>query len=274
MAIVDFHCHNFPAAIAPRALSALSARTGGALNPSADGTLENHLDHLDLAGVDKAVMMPVATKPSQFGIILDTAIAIREGRMGERTARKIVPFVSLMPSDPEWSRHLDETAAAGIKGLKVHPYYQGFSLSDPAVWPFFGKIADLGLIVQCHCGYDIGYPGRYDACAPEDIVKLMKNVRGLKFIAAHLGGCSGHPAHATDGLLECGAYIDTSALHLNQHKDEEMRLLRSWPRERILFGTDFPWAHYPETLRWVRSVRKSEDLPDLLGGNACRLLGI
>lgn len=274
MPIVDFHCHNFPRAIAQRALSALSARTGGALNPSADGTLENHLDHLDLAGVDKAVMMPVATKPSQFGIILDTAIAIREGRMGERAARKIVPFASVHPADPGWRKHLRAIAAAGIKGLKIHPYYQDFSLSDPAVRPFFAKIADLGLIVQCHCGYDIGYPGRYDACAPADVVKLMKNVRGLKFVAAHLGGCSGHPSRATDGLMECGAYIDTSALHINRHKDEEMRLLRSWPRERILFGTDFPWAHYPETLRWIKSVRDGEDLPDLLGGNACRLLGI
>ena len=272
--IVDFHCHNFPRPIAPRALASLSANTGWKLFPSGDGTLENHLDHLDLAGVDKAVMMPVATKPTQFGIILDTAKAIRDGALGERASRKIVPFVSLMPSDPDWSRHLEETAAAGIKGLKVHPYYQNFSLSDPSVWPFFAKIADLGLVVQCHCGYDIGYPGRYDACAPADVVKLLKNVRGLKFIAAHLGGCSGHPAHATDELMECGAYVDTSALHLNRHKDEEMRLLRSWPRERILFGTDFPWEHYPEALRWVASVRKSEDLPDLLGNNACRLLGI
>ena len=114
MAIVDFHCHNFPAAIAPRALSALSAKTGWSLNPAGDGTLENHLDHLDLAGVDKAVMMPVATKPSQFGIILNTAIAIREGRMGERAARKIVPFGSIHPLDPDWSKHLSELAAAGI----------------------------------------------------------------------------------------------------------------------------------------------------------------
>jgi predicted TIM-barrel fold metal-dependent hydrolase len=272
--IVDFHCHNFPRSVAARALAALSQRTGGRLNPAADGTLENHLDHLDLAGVDKAVMMPVATKPTQFDVILSTAKAIRDGFYGERAARKIVPFGSVMPSDPYWARHLEELADAGIKGLKIHPYYQNFSLSDPTVRPFFAKIADLGLVVLCHSGYDIGYPGRYDSCAPADIVSLLKNIRGLKFVAAHLGGCSGHPSHATDDLVECGAYIDTSALHLNQHKDEEMRLLRCWPRERILFGTDFPWAHYPETIRWVGSVRAHEDLPDLLGGNACRLLEI
>ena len=45
-------------------------------------------------------------------------------------------------------------------------------------------------------------------------------------------------------------------------------------RDRILFGTDFPWAHYPEAIRWVKSVRDPDDWELLFGGNACRLLGI
>lgn len=272
--IVDFHSHNFPKAVAARAIGQMSAAVEGKLWPVGDGTLENHLDHLDLAGVDKAVLLPVATKPSQFEINLRTALMIIDGSLGERAAEKLVPFAAIHPADDRWSAHLEEIAAHGIKGIKVHPYYQNFSLSDPSVWPMFGKMADLGLVVVCHSGYDIGYPGRYDSCSPADIVSLLKNVRDLKFVAAHLGGCYGFPAHATDELLECGAYIDTSALHINRYRDEEMRLLRSWPRERILFGTDFPWEHYPEALRWVRSFRAPEDLSDLLGLNACRLLGL
>ena len=103
---------------------------------------------------------------------------------------------------------------------------------------------------------------------------LLRNVKGLTFIAAHLGGCSGSAPHATDELLELGAYIDTSALVQNHHKDEEMRLLRSWPRERILFATDFPWTSYPEELAWVKSVRVPEDWELVFGGNAARILGI
>ena len=272
--IVDFHCHNFPRTVAARAIGRMSAAVEGVLWPVGDGTLENHLDHMELAGVDKAVLLPVATKPSQFEVNLRTSVMIRDGYFGERAARMIVPFAAMHPADENWSAHAEAVAAAGIKGVKVHPYYQNFSLSDPAVRPFFSKLADLGLIVVCHCGYDIGYPGRYDSCSPDDIVTLLKNVRDLRFVASHLGGCSGFPPHATDGLIECGAYVDTSALHLNWHRDEEMRLLRSWPRERILFGTDFPWEHYPEALRWVKRFRAEEDLPDLLGLNACRLLGI
>lgn len=272
--IIDVHSHNFPVRLAARALTALCRRTGDSLQPSADGTLENHLDHMETAGVDRAVMCPVATKPTQHEPILRTACAIRDGELGERARRMIVPFASVHPADPDLRAHIREIAAAGIRGVKIHPYYQDFDLSDPAVRPMFAALSDAGLVVQCHCGHDIGYPGRYDACGPREIEVLLKNVRPLKFIAAHLGGCRGFAPHATDALLECGCHIDTSALHRDWHCDEQMRLLRSWPTERLLFGTDFPWVHYPEALRWVRTYRAPEDHAAVLGGNAARLLGL
>lgn len=272
--IVDVHSHNFPPHIAQRALTALVKRTGYTLQPSADGTLKNQLDHMELAGVDCAVMCPVATKPSQHGVILRTAIAIREGEFGEKVKRMIVPFASLHPADVDAVAHLEEIARSGIRGIKIHPYYQDFSLSDPAVWPMFRVAASLGLVVQCHCGYDIGYPGRYDACGPKEIAVFLRNVPGIKFIAAHLGGCSGFAPHATDEIIDLGCWADTAALARNWSRDEEMRLCRSWPTERLLFGTDFPWVSYQESLRWVKELRDRRDWPKVLGENARGLLGL
>lgn len=270
--IIDVHSHDFAPSVAMRAMSGMCHALGSRLTPSGDGTLQNHLDSLDLAGVDKAVLCPIATKPGQFEVILRRSVAILSGEAGERAKAGIIPFASVHPADPDWSRHLDAVAKAGIRGVKFHPYYQGFSLADPAVWPVFRKAAELGLVVQCHAGRDLGYPGRDDACGPQEVATLLRNVRGLTFIAAHLGGCAGHAPHATDALLELGAYIDTSALAQDRFKDEQMRLLRSWPRERILFATDFPWTSYPEALAWVRSIRARDDWPAVLGGNAARLL--
>lgn len=272
--IVDVHCHDFPDDVAARAMAGMCAQTEGLLWPAGDGTLANHLDHLDLAGVDRAVLCPIATKPRQFDFILRRARAIRDGELGPRAQRMVVPFASVHPQDPDVLRHLDEIAAAGIRGVKFHSYYQGFSLSDPDVWPMFGRIADLGLVVECHAGADVSWRDVRGMCGPHEIATLLRNVPGLRFVAVHLGGCDGYPAHATDELLESGCYIDTSSLHRCWFHDEEMRLARSWPRDRILFGTDFPWVHYPEAIAWVKSVRAPADWEALFGGNAARLLGL
>ena len=53
-----------------------------------------------------------------------------------------------------------------------------------------------------------------------------------------------------------------------------MRVLRSWPTDRILFGTDFPWVQYSEAIRWVKSVRDPRDWNALFGDNARRLLNL
>ena len=272
--IIDVHCHNFPDAIAARAMAGVCRMTEGFLWPSGHGTLANHLDSLEYAGVDKAVMCPIATRPEHWSVILRRAEAIRSGELGERARRMIVPFASVHPDDIEVASHLRAIADAGILGVKFHPYYQDFSLSDPAVWPMFRVIADMGLVVECHAGEDVSWRDVRGKCGPEDIATLLKNVRGLRFIAAHLGGCGGYPSHATDALLEYGCYVDTSVLHHTWFRDEEMRVLRSWPKERILFGTDFPWVHYPEAISWVKSVREPSDWSALFGDNAARLLGL
>ena len=272
--IIDVHSHDFPDQIAVRAMAGMCRMTEGDLWPVGDGTLTNHLDHLDLAGVDKAISCPIATKPHMFEGLFRRACEIRDGELGARAQEKIIPFASVHPLDPEVMSQLERIAAAGLKGVKFHCYYQDFSLADKELWPVFAKIADLGLVVQCHCGADISWKDLTGLCGPREIAILLKNVRGLRFIAAHLGGCDGYPPHATDQVLECGAYIDTSILHRHWHYDESMRVLRSWPTDRILFGTDFPWESYAEAIRWVKSVRDPKDWNALFGGNACRLLGL
>lgn len=254
-------------------MRAMCAQTEGVLWSVGDGTMATHLDAMESAGVDRAVLCQIATRPSQWEFILRRSVAIMSGEEGERARRMLVPFGSVHPLDPEAPAHLEAFAKAGVKGIKFHPYYQDFSLVDPSVRPIFAKIADLGLVVECHAGGDVSWRNKRGMCGPDEIARLLGDIRPLRFVAAHLGGCFGYPAHATDRLLELGAYIDTSALAFRWHHDEEMRLLRSWPTERLLFATDFPWVHYPEAIANVRRVRDAADWDRIFAGNALALLG-
>ena len=81
--VIDFHTHNFPDVLAPRAIESMAEKLEGRLVPFGDGTVATQLRDMAAAGVDKAVVCPVATKPAQFQAILDRAKAVRDGEFGE-----------------------------------------------------------------------------------------------------------------------------------------------------------------------------------------------
>ena len=274
--MIDFHTHNFPDELAPRALSVMVEKLNGCLLPVGDGTLSAQMADMDRFGVSTSVVCPIATRPAQFRPILDRAKAVRDGAFGEEAARRLVQLCSVHPDDMDFEVHLKEIADAGFKGIKIHPYYQGFSLDDPKVEPFFKAVRDAGLFVISHCGIDLGFTGSPMTCGPKQIAALMRSVPGLVFIAGHLGGCGGNPPHATDELLEFpGCYIDTAVVSVCDDDAEAQRVMTQWPSERIVFGTDYFWRDVPKLAEWVRRFRPGpDDLRKIFDLNAMRLLGI
>ena len=255
--IIDFHTHNFPDAIAPRAIATMVEKLRHEFVPFGDGTLACQLAAAKADGIDRCVMCPIATKPSQADVILRTALEIRDGEKGEEAARVIIPFASVHPFDPDFKLHLKAITDAGIPGIKLHPYYQGFRLDDPAVFPFFSAVRDLGLVVIVHCGYDHGFPDEPMTCGPVEIAALLAAVPGLgpRFVAAHLGGRVGNPPGATDILLDTGCFIDTACLEMLQDDADAIRVMETWPVERIVFGTDYPWNRQGRLVGWVKVHR-------------------
>ncbi len=273
---VDCHTHNFPDALAPRALAAMLGKLEGRLVPVGDGTLSSQLRDMDRCGVDLNVVCPVATRPGQFQTIFDRARAVRDGREGAAAAERLVQLCSVHPADPEFASHLAAVAAEGFRGVKLHPRYQGFALDDPRHFPYFEAVRDAGLFVIAHCGYDPGFVGGPPACEPPQIAALLSAVPGLKFVAAHLGGSCAEPAHAVDRLLPFpNCWLDTAVINLAENTDEARRIVREWPADRLVFGTDYFWRDPAEIAAWVRSNRPDAgDLELMFCGNARRLLGL
>ena len=273
--MIDFHTHNFPDALAPRAVAVMVDKLKGCITPIGDGTLATQLADMEKAGVSKSVVCPIATKPTQYQVILDRAKAMRDGVFGEAAAERLVQLCSVHPEDSCFSAHLKEIADAGFKGVKIHPYYQGFALDDPQVVPFFHAVRDAGLFVISHCGLDLGFTESSMTCGPAQIASLLRAVPGLVFIAGHLGGCGGNPAHAVDELLEFPeCYIDTAVISVCDEDLETQRVMAEWPAERIVFGTDYFWRDAAQLADWVKRFRNDpNDLAKIFCENAAKLLG-
>ena len=273
---IDFHTHNFPDSLAPRALESMMGRLKGCRVPVGDGTLSRQLADMDNAGIDRSVVCPIATRPSQFQVILDRAKAVRDGEFGEEAAKRLIQLCSVHPADRNFEAHLKEISDAGFKGIKIHPYYQDFRLDDPRVIPFFSAVRDAGLFAISHCGLDLGFAESPMVCGPSQTAALMRAVPGLVFIAGHLGGCGGSPPHSTDELLEFSTcYIDTAVVSVCDDDLETQRVMAEWPADRIVFGTDYFWRDTTRLADWVCRHRPNPDDQRLIFcDNAMALLNL
>lgn len=273
MTVIDVHTHTFPDEIAARALEKLAGKAGNVIGPVGDGTGEGLLRHMQQDGVDRAVVCPIATKPSQFEGILAETLALRDGERGESAATHLIPFASVHPDDEQRFAHLKQVADSGIRGVKLHPYYQPCVLDSPGMLEYFRCCRDLGLVVQCHCGFDIGFPPD-PVCSPERVARVVGEVPGLAFIAAHLGGW-----HQWNGvaehLLGKDVFLDTAVLPPDIEREDARKILREHPADKLLFATDWPWLTFSAGIEFVRSVIQDEAAQAaILGGNAARLLGL
>jgi predicted TIM-barrel fold metal-dependent hydrolase len=263
MRITDFHAHAFPDAIADRAMSTLLAETDE-VTAFHDGRLSSLLASMDEAGIGRAVVCSIATKPEQFGKILAWSKQIRSER--------VVPFPSAHPSDPDLRTRVDEIAAAGFKGVKLHPYYQAFDLDEERLAPLYEGACAHGLMVAVHTGYDVAFP-RFKRADPRRIVAVLQRFPDLKLITTHLGAWEDWD-DVDAFMIGKPIYMEVSYSLGLVGTDRARALLSRHPREYVLFGTDSPWQDQAETLRQLRELELGEEWERVvLSDNAARLLG-
>ena len=263
--IIDFHAHCFPEALAPRALPKLAA-CSGARRAYTDGTAAGLIAAMDDAGIDRCVVANIATNPRQQRAVNGFAISLLENP-------RFIPFGSVHPDSPDAIEELQRLKDAGIRGIKLHPDYQEFFPDDPRVFPIYRQAARLGLVTLFHAGVDIGLCNPVRA-TPERLARALPQFEGAPVAAAHFGGFL-----LWREVLEhlCGKdiYFDTSYCACKIPPPWAREIIAAHGAQRILFGTDLPWADPLDELALVRCVSADEAMAeDILGGNAARLLHI
>lgn len=251
---IDVHTHALSPKIATKVLGQLQEHYG--ITPIGDGLVEDLLRQADMAGLDRVVVHSAATAPAQVIPANNWAIEL------EREHPRVTAFGTLHPQYEDWESELERLKRHGIRGIKLHPEFQGFWLDDPALHPLIEAAQD-DFAFMVHIG-DALPPEKNPSC-PYKLANLMDLFPSATFIAAHLGGYL-HWEHALETIIGRDVYIDTSSSlpYMEQTTLEE--IFRRHSRERILFGSDYP-LFSPATelglLEQRLSLRESE-LEDLM----------
>ncbi|MCL2884925.1 MAG: amidohydrolase family protein [Oscillospiraceae bacterium] len=262
--LIDFHTHVFPDAIAGRAIAKMEAISGVAAHTR--GSVAELEASMPGQGIDLSVNMPVITDPAQTASINAFAAGLNK-------REKMRSFAGLHPASPDWRAQLDAVVAAGFKGVKFHPDYQGFFLNDPAALEVIAAVMDRGLAVLVHAGFDPLSPTVHH-CPPKMIADILPSLPDGVFIAAHFGGFR-YTGDALKYLAGTKVYIDASFSFKYDDPAACAEILRRHSPARILFGSDSPWDAPADAAAFLRSVGLGQEAEDLIFyKNAQRILGM
>ncbi len=271
--IVDIHAHTYPDEIAEKTVAKLGKEAG--VSAHTDGTAKALSEKMKEAGIDYTLILPVATDPRQVAKINEAAykINLSSGRKG------LMSFGAIHPDSPDHKRVLRGIASLGIKGIKLHPDYQGTFFNDDRFKRIVDAATELGLWIVVHAGIDIGMPDPVHA-TPDMIREVIRDTGSDKLILAHMGGwrmwdevmekLSGENVRLDTSFSTTAAEVDGM---LTEEKFEEM--VRAFGADRILFGSDSPWASQRKSLKWIEHTSlKKEEKELILGKNAEKLLNL
>ena len=262
--LIDFHTHAFPDKIAERAMANLSHAAGG-LYPQTRGNLSSLKEELQKDGVDLAVVQCIATKPGQQKAVNDFAFRINE-------TPGFLAFGSVHPDAPDAFEELERIKAAGLKGIKLHPEYQGFYVDEARLKPLYRRISELGFITLFHAGQDFGYMPPF-RCTPERMKRALAWF-DAPVVAAHWGG-KGYGEEVLELLCGEHVYFDTAFGYSTMPKQMAQAIIDRHGTDRILFGSDLPWHRPAWEMRLLNSLDLSDaDREKIYFRNAMKLLGL
>lgn len=254
MEIFDFHSHAFTDSLAQRAVGGLSVTSG--ISPATDGTLSGLVRHMDECGVSKAMVLPVATKPSQQTTINNWAAEIISDR--------IFCCGTIHPDSEDALNEIERIASLGLYGVKFHSEYQLFLPDEERMMPIYRKIAECGLIAVFHGGWDPF--GTDDVRAtPERMARAAAAVPELTFVTAHLGGVK-HPEDSLRYLAgKCpNVYLDCAVTARYLSDEQILALIRAHGADKVLFGSDCPWDSPANEIAMINRLPLSDEERSLI----------
>jgi predicted TIM-barrel fold metal-dependent hydrolase len=186
----------------------------------------------------------------------------------------LVPFASVNPMLPDWEDDLRRCAEVHrVRGVRLHPNYHGYKLSDPVFARLLRRATERGLIVQLALLMEderMMHPLlRVPPVDPAPLLELVKATAGLRLVL--LNALQALRGEALARLVEAGdVYVEIATL---EGVGGVANLLQRVPVSRVLFGSHAPLFYFESAaLKLKESPLSAGQLQALRTQNARRLL--
>ncbi len=274
--VIDFHTHIYPDKIAEKTISTLM-KSAPDVKVFTKGTINALLESMKNSGIDKSVVLPVATRKGQFDSINRFALDINNNYS------ELVSFGGIHPDDDDIENKLLFLKQNGFKGVKIHPDYTETFIDDERYIKIITECAKLDLPVVTHAGVDPAFDVIH--CPPQKaravLDKITADTKSKKpfLIFAHLGGIYCHK-EVVKYLAGSNCYIDISCSfaslgsYCDTSDEEVVSMIKMHGADKVLFATDSPWNDQTAYLQKLKSLDGLSDIEKdmILYQNAEKLL--
>lgn len=224
---IDIHCHALHPKIASKVVAQLQEHYR--IPAVGNGLWEDIVPRMRKAGISYSTVLAAATKREQVEPANHFASTL-VGTPG------MIPFGTMHPDYDKYEDMLAFLWDSGIRGIKLHPDFQGFRLDNPRLEPIFAAMEGRFTLLV-HIG-DRLPPAENPTC-PFKFAAIKKKFPKLQMIGAHLGGVW-HWQHTVEALKGLDVYLDTSSSLFEIPQDTLEEIFRTFPRQKFLFGSDYP----------------------------------
>lgn len=283
--VVDVHVHAFPDKVATKAIETLSMVYG--VKCFSDGKISSLISNMRSFGIDVSVIQPVSTDPKQV-ISINTWIASLNERLGEEDSlhrqKQIIGFGTIHPRFEDYHDEIHRMKELGIRGVKFQPSFQEFYPDDEKMFPIYEELIKANIIIFFHAGDEIK-PANIIYSTPKRLARMLDAMQSTidlydyrvknpqwsefpsKIVAAHLGGYRMWD-DVEKYLVGREIYFDLSYVFGHIDFQHVNKIIRSHGLNKILYGSDFPFARQEKDIEAVMNLDMSqEDKANILSKN-------
>ncbi|MBR8656089.1 amidohydrolase [Achromobacter sp. Marseille-Q0513] len=228
------------------------------------------LGEMEAAGVDAGVV--VGRLAGVLGSVpnedVRQIVAAHPGRF--------IGAASIDPTDRRQAcRTIDQALADGFKLINIEPgsYPVPMHADDRRLYPIYGHCEDVGVPVIMMVGGTAGPDLSYSDPIRTD--RVLADFPNLNVVVAH-GGWPWVNEILHLGFRRQNLWLSPDMYFSRMPGWEEyVKAADGFLSDRMLYASSFPFCPVREYKSWFESLPiKQENLRKIMGGNACRLLGI